>query len=112
MKSTRRRDLLAANPNTKASANSPPPVARRAPKFAGGADVGAVVVIVRVVLPCALPFSATEAGVNWQDANEGTPDVHAKFTLPVKPLLGVRLIVNVAGAPARMVALLLGMFSE
>jgi hypothetical protein len=94
IKSVRRRVVFVAKLRTSSRPNIPPPVDRRAPKLdAGAAAVGAVVEMVRVVLPWLLPFRFTAAGLNEHAANEGTPEVQAKLTLPAKPFVDVKLMV-------------------
>ena len=94
IKSVRRRVCFVAKPRTSSKPNIPLPVARRAPKVdAGGAAVGAVVEIVKVVLPWPLPVRVTAIGLNEHAANVGTPEVQAKLTLPAKPFVGVKLMV-------------------
>ena len=94
IKSVRRRVSFVAKPRTSSKPNIPPPVARRAPKVeAGGAAVGAVVETVKVVLPWLLPLRETAVGLNEHAANVGTPEVQAKLTVPLKPFVGVKLMV-------------------
>lgn len=58
--------------------------------------------MVSVVVPLP-PETGTLVGLNEQVAPEGNPE-QVKVTVPVKPLLGVRVMVVVVAVPAAMLA--------
>jgi hypothetical protein len=65
---------------------------------------GAVVETVRVAVP--EPF-VTELGLNEQEGNgvtEGAIVLQDRFTIPLKPFIGMTVIVEVAEVPAETVA--------
>lgn len=94
--SQRRARFRAVRPPNKTSPKKPAVVPKPAPSpVAGGAAVGAVVVMVSVVGPLVV----TVVGLNEQLVSEGRPEVQLKLTVPVKPLTAPTLMVYIADCP-------------
>jgi hypothetical protein len=92
-KTGRRRFFPAARPPKIAKPKIPKVALRPELKpVAGGAAVGAVVVMVSVVEP----LVDTVVGLNEQAASDGSPEVQLKLTAPVKPFVAATLRVYVA----------------